>query len=189
MKTFKEYLKEYERTTNVVPAHIAEDDIDQNKYDKTELGSVHGHRVTHYHNKKNGMHHTFVVNDNNETVGHIGHKKPTVSGRLAISDVTKKKEAPKGLMTDVLQKLTAHGHTLESDSSNTESATKMLHNLSDHPNVKTHIENGKGEKIHHTGSIKTPENQEKYSIKSDNKNFLAPGNTNHEHILVFSKQK
>lgn len=189
MKTFKEFLLEYERTDNVVPSHVNEEDLDHDHWRKNELGKVHGYRVVHYESRmKNKMHHTFVSNEHGDTIGHIGHKKPTVAGRLAISDVTKRGETPKGLMSDVLHHLVKHGHTLESDNSNTESATKMLHHLTSHPDVKTHIENGKGEKIHHEGDIASKENQDKYAIHSDHKDFLEPGNMTHKHVLVFSKK-
>lgn len=180
---------EYELTSDVIPSHINEDDIDHDDHHKKELGSVDNHRVVHYKSKSRGSHFTFVTNHEGETVGHIEHK-PTPSSkgnRLAISNITKHKGAGFD-MGNVLHHLVKHGHSLESDNTNTEGgAHKMLQKFAKRPEIKTHIENGKGKTIPHTGDITSPENQKKYAVKSTDNNFLAPGDTTHKNILVFNK--
>ena len=188
MKSFKEYILEYELTSDVTPSHVNEDDIYHEDFKKHELGDVDNHRVVHYHSKSGGSHFTFVTK-NGETKGNIEHK-PTKSakrGRLAISNITKNKGAGFD-MGNVLHHLINHGHPLESDNSNTEGgAHKMLQKFSRRPEINTHIEDGKGKVIPHSGDITSPENEKKYAIKHTDSNFLAKGDTTHKNILVFNK--
>lgn len=186
MKSFKEFLIEYEiSASHVAPSHVNEKDIETDKYHKHELGDVEGHTVSHYHNKKNGSHYTFVKNKAGETVGHIEHKKPTVPGRLAISNVTRRGDNHvRGLMAKTLHHLTKHGYTLESDNTNTEGgADKMLMSLAQHHKIHSHIEDGKGNKVPHVGDITSDENRHRYTIKSSDKDFLE--NNKHKKVLVF----
>jgi hypothetical protein len=194
LKTFKQFLAEYELTDDVIPSHVKEEDIEHNDYNKHELGDVDGHRVVHYESKnKKGSHHTFVTNKAGESVGHIEHKKtPTAkneAGRLAISNVTKTKGAPFD-MGNVLHHLVKHGHSLESDNTNTEhGAHKMLMKFAARKDINTHIVHGNtGEVVPHKGDITSPENQKKYTVKSTDANFLAPSDETHKHILVMNKK-
>lgn len=192
MKTFKEYLLEYKITKDThTPPRIHEGDIEHEDFNKTELGKVGKYTVTHYKHKKKGNHYTFVKDEHGGTVGSIEHEKPTKSARLPITYIARDKHDSegnpiehKGLMVDVLHHLIQHGHTLESDTSNTEhGAHKMLQNLAKKPGVKTHIEDD-GKIIPHEGDITSPENQKKYAIKPEGK-YLKTGIQHHR--LVFSK--
>lgn len=182
-------LVEYELTKNVVPSSVNEDDIEHDDHKKTELGEVDDHRVVHYKSKElGGSHYTFVTNKNGETVGHIEHKptKSTKGNRLAISNITKTKGA-KFDMGGVLRHLIKHGHSLESDNTNTEAgAHGMLMRMAAHPDVHTHIEDGKGNAIPHEGDITSTENQKKYAVKRTDSNFL--NDDVHKHVLVFGKK-
>lgn len=184
---FKEYLVEYELTNDVIPSHVKESDIDHSQYKKKDMGTVDGHKITHYSSAKS--HHTFVTDSKGETVGHIEHKKTKTAkkGRLAISNVTKTSGSKFG-MGNVLHHLIHSGHELESDNTNTESgAHKMLMGLAKRSDVKTHIENGNtGETVHHEGDVTSPENQHKYTVRSTDPDFLD--NDKHKHILVFGKK-
>lgn len=189
MKSFKEYLAEYEISKdNVVPSHTNEEDIEHDEHKKHELGTVDGHRVVHYKSKTRGSHYTFVTNDNGETVGHIEHKPTDTAkkGRIALSNVTKTKGSQFS-MGNVLHHLVHHGHSLESDITNTEhGAHRMLMNFAKRPDIKTHIEDDEGKTIPHEGDITSPENQKKYAVRHTDKNFL--NDTTHKHKLVFDKK-
>ena len=184
MISFSNFLIEYELTNGVVPSHTNEDDIEHSSFHKKELGNIDDHRVVHYKAKdKNNSHFTFVTDKNKNTVGSIEHK-PTRQNRLAISNITKHKGASFG-MGNVLHHLMKHGHTLESDNTNTENgAHKMLMGLAKRPEVKTHIENGDGKVIPHKGDITSTENQKKYAIRSSDPKFLEHGHDEHKHLLV-----
>jgi len=193
MKTFKAFLLEYELTDphkkgEATPSNTHEDDIDHDEFHKKELGKIGDYSVVHYKHKTRGSHFTFLRDSNGATIGAVEHKKPTKSGRLAISNITKLNHDSNGypvkkhVMTDVLHHLIKHGHTLESDNTNTEhGAHPMLMRLSS--GVKTHIEDGKGNVIPHEGDVTSPENQKKYTIRSTDPSFLD--NNKHKHVLVF----
>ena len=190
--SFKQYitLNEYELTTDAIPSHTNEDDIEHDEFKKHDYGTVDNHQITHYKAKNRGdSHFTFVKNKNTgETVGHIEHK-PTRGGRLALSNVTKVKseDGSNFSMRNVVKHLINKGHTVESDKSNTTNgAHKMLMGLAKDNDIKTHIEDGKGKVIPHEGDITSHENQAKYTVKDSDKDFLE--NNKHKHILVMSKK-
>lgn len=187
MKRFKEYLVEYELSDGVVPSHVHEKDIDKTAFEKHELGSVDGHRVTHYKsNDRNESHHTFVTDASGKSVGHIEHAPVKKKNRLAISNITKT-EGSKFSMGNVLHHLIKHGHELVSDKTNTEhGAHRMLMNFARRPEIHTHIEDGKGKIVAHEGDITSSENQKKYTVKHTDKHFLD--DDTHKRTLVF-KQK
>jgi hypothetical protein len=190
IKSFKEFILEYELTHDVIPSHVHESDIDPDEHKKHELGNVDGHRVVHYKGKSGRSSYTFVTDKHGETVGSIEHKptKTAKNGRLAISNITKTKGS-QFAMGNVLHHLVSKGHSLESDNTNTEQgAHRMLMNFAKRPDINTHIENGHGETVPHHGDITSPENQKRYAVKSTDPHFLAPGDTTHKHILVFSKK-
>jgi hypothetical protein len=183
---FKKFIVEYEITNGIIPSSKKEDNIDHDEFKKHELGVVDGHRVVHYKSKSKGSHYTFVTDSHGSTVGHIEHKptKTAKHGRLAISNITKDKDSHYS-MGNVLHHLIKHGHSLESDDTNTESgAHRMLQNFSKRPDITTHIEDGHGEVVPHTGDITSHENQKKYSGKFEEPHFW---NVN-RHKLVFGKK-
>ena len=191
IKPFVEFLFEYELSKdNVIPSSVREDDIDHDQHKKMEMGDVDGHRVVHYKSKeRGGSHYTFVTHQG-ETVGHIEHKptKTATHGRLAISNITKTKGSHYS-MGNVLHHMVKLGHPLETDNTNTEhGAHHMFMKFAKRPDINTKIEDGKGKTIPHEGDITSPENQKKYTVKHTDKNFLAPGDHTHKHILVFSKK-
>ena len=191
---FKDYLSailEYELSKDsVIPSSTKEGDIDHDEHKKTELGDVDGHRIVHYKSKTGGSHYTFITDHKGNTVGHIEHKptKTAKRGRLAISNITKTKGSEYS-MGNVLHHLIKHGHTLESDNTNTEhGAHQMFMKFAKRTDINSHIEDGKGKIISHEGDITSPENQKKYAVKHTDKNFLAQNDTTHKHILVFGKK-
>lgn len=176
MLTFRAWLVEYHKTPEgLVPSHETLDKPDE----KNSYGEVDGHKV--YHTGR----HTYVVNHEGKTVGHIGHKKVKgqPEGRLAISNITKK-EGSSISMGKVLHHLIHKGHTLESDEMNTPSAHGMLMKLARHPDIHTHIEDRDREVVPHHGDITSPENQKKYSAEYEEPHFWDV----QKHRLVFSKK-
>lgn len=186
MKTFKQFIIEYEmvpKEKKFSPSHTNREDIDEREFHKIPMGTVDGHRVTHFKHKKGGSHFTFAEDHEGNTVVSIEHKKPTVKGRLAISNMTKV-GGPKKFGGKVLHHLIKHGHEIESDNTNSERAHSMWMELGNHPDIHTRIEDGNGNNIHHEGSISSEENQKKFAVKSTDDNFLAPDDTTHKNILA-----
>ena len=184
----KEFIMEYELTTGVVPSRALEDDILIENYKKIELGDVDGYRVVLYTKwaTANITGFTFITDKaTGATVGHIEHKMPSLHNRLALSSIRKLPTATYH-MDNVCQRLLDSGHTLESDTTNTENgAHQMLMRLAKHPNVKTHIEDGEGSIIPHNGDITSLENQKIYTTSKHDSDFL--NNDKHKYILVFRK--
>ena len=193
MKTFRQFLIEYELSGGkVAPSHVHEDDINHADFHKKELGEIGDYSVVHYEHKTRGSHFTFLRDLNGATIGAAEHKKPTKSGRLAISNITKLKldsngqPVKKHVMTEVLHHLINKGHTLESDNTNTEhGAHQMLMRMASTSGIKTHIEDGEGSIIPHEGDITSPENQKKYTTRSTDPDFLD--HNKHKHVLVFKR--
>ena len=180
----KDFIAEYELTTGVMPSRVVEDDINPADFRKRELGKVDGYRVVLYLNKHGGDNYTFITNPD-ETVGHITHKRPSVPGRLALSNIRKIPTASYH-MDNVCHLLLNSGYTLESDNTNTESgAHKMLQRLA-HSSVSSHIEDGSGNIISINTTITSPDAVDQYTIKSSDPEFLD--NKKHKYILVFKNE-
>lgn len=189
MKTFREFIVEYERTSAITKespiSHFNVDDIDHDEFHTPKkLGVKDGHTILHYKHKEGGSHFTFAVDGDGATSAHIEHKTPTVKGRLAISNITNV-GGSRGLGGKMVHSLIHTGHTIESDNTNSEGAHKMLMGLAKHPDVKTHIEDGKGKVIPHKGDVTSLENQKKYVVTSKDPNFLE--DKIHKHVLVMRR--
>lgn len=181
---FRDFIFEYELTDGVIPSHVSVSDVKTRKDRIKDLGTVDGHRIEHHQGK-----HTFIIDHKGETVGHIGHKKTNTArmNRVALSAVTKKEGSSFSMGNVLHHMIKHHGFILESDNTNTEKgAHRMLMNLAKRQDIHTHIENGYGEKVHHTGDITSPENQKLYTTKHTDSDFME--DNKHKRILVFRQK-